>query len=197
MSDEKRERLDAANINDRLDRLRGDVVSILGVFIGDLQKHFLSLESSTQIVKHPDGADSQTKKLGALRDARFSPEPIPPVFRWSPELLTDMVSARARRDGRAIKLSTYAGEIDRKSAIELRDWLDAVIGDRRAPAAVYGHVILQAVKPGDVVFVEAQRELAAEESQRIRELLDIAALGVRVVVLPPHLKVAGKPGDTP
>lgn len=187
------ERLDAANVNDRLDRLRADVSSILGVFIGDLQKHFLSLESSKQIVEHADGADSQTKKLGELRDMGFGPDPIPgadaPLFRWSPELLTDMVSARARRDGRAIKLSTYAGEIDRKSAIELRDWLDAVLDDRER----WPTTILQAAKPGDVVFVEAQRDLSDAEMMSVKAMCESLSLSVKIVVLPKDMKVARPP----
>jgi hypothetical protein len=58
-------------------------------------------------------------------------------------------------------------------------------------------VIVQAVKPGDVVFIEAQRELRGEEMERIKELVSLAALGVRVVVLPPELKVAPAPRNPP
>jgi hypothetical protein len=140
------ERVDVGNVNDRLDRLRGDIGRIVAVFIDDLKKHFLSLESSKQIVEHPDGADSQTKKLGTLRDARFGPDPIPgaesPLFRC----LT---------------------------------------------------VIVQAAKPGDVVFVEAQRDLTDDEMMRMKEMCESLSLGVKIVVLPKHIKVAGKVAGAP
>lgn len=77
------------------------------------------------------------------------------------------------------------------TGIMWKDALDAV----EARLALSRAVIVQAVKPGDVVFLESTRELRHEEIEHMMSMLDKAVLGVRVVVLPEFLKVAPAPKE--